>query len=293
MIAFSVPPLPVFITGGRGVFQKGKKHFHRVYTVYDMLYVQHGTLFMREGEEEFAVGAGGYLILKPGLEHHGFRPCEEDTHYFWLHFTGMEADVPAKEHLQWTDILVKTETFTEPAQYLLRIPQYGRLQNRESGERLMEELLGLNEAISVEEKLQQPLQFYKLLLFLQKEALAIPSAAEKVTEQVVTYIKKHYADNIQIADMAEELHYHADYLARCMQKTMGISPLQYMNEVRLAQAKKLLAGTSAKVKEIAKLVGVQDEAYFSRLFRKREGMSAQEYRRAVQRDIRIGGREDS
>lgn len=87
-----------------------------------------------------------------------------------------------------------------------------------------------------------------------------------------------------MTDIAQELHYHADYLTRCMQKTMGVGPLQYLNEVRLQKAKQLLAATTEKIKIISQQVGIQDEMYFSRLFRKREGISPQEYRRMMQRD---------
>jgi YesN/AraC family two-component response regulator len=80
-----------------------------------------------------------------------------------------------------------------------------------------------------------------------------------------------------MTDIAEHIHYHVDYITRCMQKTMGISLLQYLNEVRLAS-------TNEKIKEIAKQVGIHDETYFSRLFRKKEGMSPQEYRRMLQRE---------
>ncbi|WP_410776930.1 AraC family transcriptional regulator [Ectobacillus funiculus] len=46
-----------------------------------------------------------------------------------------------------------------------------------------------------------------------------------------------------------------------------------------------MAATTEKIKTISRQVGIQDEMYFSRLFRKREGISPQEYRRMMQRDI--------
>ena len=95
----------------------------------------------------------------------------------------------------------------------------------------------MDDAISIEEKLKQPLHFYQVLIFLQKEAFAIPGAAEKVCEQAVAYIQRYYNRQLKMTDIAQELHYHADYLTRCMQKTMGVGPLQYLNEVRLQKAK--------------------------------------------------------
>lgn len=240
---------------------------------------------MNEAGQEYEVKEGEYLILVPGLEHFGYRECGENTHFYWFHFQAEKPLTLSEKHsFSWTDVLIEEETFTEPAVFLLRIPQYGMLQNRELGERLLEELVQAGDSISIEEKLRQPLLFYRFLLLLQKEALAIPSAAEKVSEQAAAYIGQHYTEEVKMADIAEQLHYHVDYITRCMQKTMGISPLQYLNEIRISRAKRLLETTNEKVKSIAKQVGIQDETYFSRMFRKKEGMSPQVYRRMTQRE---------
>ncbi|MFP3122285.1 AraC family transcriptional regulator [Ectobacillus funiculus] len=82
----------------------------------------------------------------------------------------------------------------------------------------------MDDAISIEEKLKQPLHFYQVLIFLQKEAFAIPGAAEKVCEQAVAYIQRYYNRQLKMTDIAQELHYHADYLTRCMQKNDGGRP---------------------------------------------------------------------
>ncbi|MBO9128680.1 AraC family transcriptional regulator [Bacillus sp. 165] len=284
-LLFQIPPFPTFIKVGKGTFGKGKKHFRRIYTVFDFLYVQKGTLFMNEDGKEFEIREGEYIILSPGHEHFGYRPCEESTDYYWCHFLAHAPYFLTDEkEIQWNDVLVAEETFTEPAQFLMQIPQSGSLQNKDLGERMLEDLTSANDHALIENKLQQQLHFHKFLLFLQKEALAIPSAAEKVSEQAIAYILEHYREEMKITDIAERLHYHADYITRCMQKTMGMGPLQYLNEVRLASAKKYLSSTNEKIKKIAKQVGIHDETYFSRLFRKKEGMSPQEYRRMLQRE---------
>ncbi len=44
-IIFTIPPLPVLITGGEGLFKKGEKHVRREYSVFDLLYVIQGNYF--------------------------------------------------------------------------------------------------------------------------------------------------------------------------------------------------------------------------------------------------------
>ncbi|UOY92105.1 AraC family transcriptional regulator [Ectobacillus sp. JY-23] len=283
VLSMAIPPLPVFIKAGKGVFRKGRKHFRRTYTVFDCIYVQSGTLYMREEDIEYEVKAGEYILLIPGFEHAGYRNCTEDTSIYWFHFVleGLFA-CQETEHVSWSDLLNREETFTEPAKFTLQIPRYGGVQNKEMAERLLEDLV--NGGDSVESKLQQPVRLYQFLLFLQKEALGIPSAAEKVSEQAAAYLRMHYREDVKMTDVARHILYNVDYITRCMQKQMGISPLQYLNEIRLSEAKKRLVVTNDKIKVIARDVGFMDEGYFSRLFRKKEGVSPLTYRRMVRRE---------
>lgn len=62
-----------------------------------------------------------------------------------------------------------------------------------------------------------------------------------------------------------------------------VSALQYVHDYRLKVAKKKLAATNETVAAIAKQVGFEDGAYFSRVFKKLEGMTPSEYRRFIQR----------
>jgi YesN/AraC family two-component response regulator len=86
-----------------------------------------------------------------------------------------------------------------------------------------------------------------------------------------------------MSDMSTFLHFHPDYITRCVQKTIGISPMQYLYQFRIAQAKRLLSTTNDKISSICKDVGIEDQGYFSKLFRKLEGMSPIQYRRIVHR----------
>lgn len=59
----------------------------------------------------------------------------------------------------------------------------------------------------------------------------------------------------------------------------GMTPLQYLLDIRLANAKKLLESTNYSIGEVASLVGYDNALYFSRLFHKHVGISPKEYRK--------------
>ncbi|MBM7702621.1 AraC family transcriptional regulator [Metabacillus iocasae] len=284
MVTFKLPPFPTFIIGGTHTFLKGKKHFKRTYTVFDLLYVKRGTLYMSENEMEYKVNEGEYILLSPGLEHYGHKGCDERTDVIWFHFS-VEGSFSYETNasLQWRDLFQKEGTFTEPAQFIFQIPTYGRFDNRAIMEQKLDELVHLNEYGSVENKLQQQMIFQEILIILQKEALAIPTAAERVCDKYIAYIRAHFKEDLSVQEVALKLHYHPDYIARSMKKTMGVGPVEYLQQYRISQSKILLATTDMKIKEVAEKVGIQDDTYFSRLFRKKEGVSPNRYRRFVHR----------
>ncbi|QFT88334.1 HTH-type transcriptional activator RhaR [Bacillus sp. THAF10] len=285
MIGMSIPPFPSFIRGGEYTFQKGERHFTRVFTVFDLLYVKKGTLYMQEGEEQFEVKEGQYVILVPGKKHKGYEDCRTKTDYFWLHFT-VENDkfqMVADKQLDWSFVYKKEPTFTEVGHYHFHLPQYGEVKRREIVEQQLTSLLAKSEAHVPDFYLKQQIHFSEFIVQLQKEAFSIPSATEKVCEISMKYIQDHYKEPINMTVLKEKLNFHPDYMTRCMQKTIGKSPMQYLTHFRLHHAKRLLADSEYKVSAISREVGIEDVTYFSKLFKKMEGTTPMEYRRLVHR----------
>ncbi len=103
-ILFTVPPFPVFIAAGEGVFKKGETHVRRVFSVFDLIYVKQGTLYITENETSFSVEGGEYILLSPGLEHYGTKGSDEATSYYWLHFDEHRYEFTAKGGSNWSEL---------------------------------------------------------------------------------------------------------------------------------------------------------------------------------------------
>lgn len=97
-------------------------------------------------------------------------------------------------------------------------------------------------------------------------------------EQALLIIAENYNHPITINEIAEQVGCERRKLAYLFEKQMGISPIQYLTEYRLKQAKNLLHFTSHSISEIAELIGYNDIYYFSRVFKKHFDMSPTEYR---------------
>lgn len=286
-LIFEVPPFPTYIAGSKDCFNEGKKHMRRcTFSVFDLLIVNKGVLYICEDGVKYDVKAGEYLILMPGLEHFGYKACTVDTHYSWIHFC-LEKPYVLKNctDINWGMVLKQEHTYIESAKHMFHIPRYGKIGSQEFINHELDRLFSFNDTNSPEKRLKEQIVFQELILQLQKDSIQIPTSAEQVTKQVITFIQKNYQkEAIKMEDISKQLLFHSDYITRCMQKTLGITPLQYLTSYRLSIAKKQLTTTNEKLDSISRQVGIADSAYFSRLFKKVEGITPNEYRRLAKRE---------
>ena len=97
--------------------------------------------------------------------------------------------------------------------------------------------------------------------------------------EIAAYIERHYAEAITGEDIEEKFFLTFDHANRIFHKTMGCSIIKYRNIVRIQYAKAKMRATNMPVKEIAMEVGFENAHYFSRMFKKNEGLSPSEYKR--------------
>lgn len=99
-----------------------------------------------------------------------------------------------------------------------------------------------------------------------------------IVSKALKYIKEHSREHIQLADVAEQCYVSQWHLSKLLNKHTGENFSAALNKARIAEAKELLKDPSRRICDIAETVGFQDLAHFSRVFKKLEGISANEYR---------------
>ncbi|MGI2296246.1 ABC transporter substrate-binding protein [Paenibacillus sp. GXUN7292] len=92
-------------------------------------------------------------------------------------------------------------------------------------------------------------------------------------EKTKAYLECNYYEPITIDQLAHMAEVSSKYYVELFKKAYGKSAIEYVTEIRINQAKKLMAQSSAKLREIAHQVGYNDEFYFSRMFKKQVGVS--------------------
>lgn len=101
-----------------------------------------------------------------------------------------------------------------------------------------------------------------------------------ITSRAIMYIEQNYAKDIQVEQLAQLSGVSVQHFCRVFKMRTSMRPLEYIANRRVAAAKSLLINTSLEIGEIGKQVGYPDRNYFSIVFRRMEGISPRDYRRA-------------
>ncbi len=125
------------------------------------------------------------------------------------------------------------------------------------------------------------MQALLLLVREQTEAIAIStgcsfkSANKKyVVEQMIEYFEDHYAEKISLDQIADNTYLSTVYISKIFKAETGDTPIRYLINIRLEKAKELLEnGWEGSIQEVAMEVGYDDAYHFSKLFKKRYGVS--------------------
>lgn len=100
----------------------------------------------------------------------------------------------------------------------------------------------------------------------------------KVVLHAAYYVKKHYAEDLSLPDVARYANVTATYLSNHFKENTGGTLRDYITATRIDAAKGLLVLGGKKVSEVAEAVGFYDAKYFTRTFKKFTGLSPAEYR---------------
>lgn len=95
----------------------------------------------------------------------------------------------------------------------------------------------------------------------------------------VEYLSEHIEENPSIAELARQCNISQVYLRKQFQKTMGLSPVEYRNVLRLNRARAYLEYGDISIQEISDMLGYATVSHFIKVFRRKYGISPLQYRK--------------
>ena len=113
----------------------------------------------------------------------------------------------------------------------------------------------------------------------KEEAGAADGDSFSYVEYAIQYINNHFMDKLRVLELAERIGISRSYLVKLMHRETGMSPQEYLIEVRMRRAREILLRTEDPIREIAAECGYEDPLSFSKSFKSRHGLSPSEYRK--------------
>ena len=102
-----------------------------------------------------------------------------------------------------------------------------------------------------------------------------------VIQDIEKYIEENLDKKLSLTDIAESIHMNKSYISRMFKEKAGENLFDYINKRKIEKAKQLIKNNELRMYEIALNVGMEDTAYFSRVFKKYEGISPSEYQKEL------------
>lgn len=278
-----IPPMPYYLNSGEAVIEPGGCHPARKHLgVFDLLVVTRGALYLTENGESYRISKGEALLLFPDGYHYAHRPCEEQTHFYWVHFNHVREWKTVPDDYAGRTDLHERRTILQN-QFTVHVMKYGRLSFPEHTYMRLDELLATVHEPSGFARFREQSQFHEIFQLLRPaEGTISQSTIGMVAEKAAYYLRRHYTEQVSYKQLGEEMNYHPTYISRCMKQVYQCTPLEYLNQYRLEQARFLLVNSDYKVSQIAEKVGFPTIPYFTKCFKEQVRMSPREFRNKFQ-----------
>lgn len=279
-ISIAIPPFPIFIEGNLTEYEIGTLHPDRKNLEYfDIIFVKEGALYIGEEGEDYTVRKDEMLVLLPNKHHYPLKPTDEITKFYWIHLFTSGNYVQSHQARQLeSDIPIPSLHFHNKFHTLHLMKKCQLIDTEE----IYQKVHGLLVETTKKETditfwdIQQ--RFFSLLNLLDGQNNA-KDISVLIAEKVEQFIRANFNQEITNDTLAAEFNLHENTLAKYLKQYYGYTPMEYLKEYRLEQARGLLLKTDYPIQKIAELCGYNWVPYFSRSFKQRFEISPLQYRK--------------
>ncbi len=221
-----------------------------------------------DGDESFITRTGDLLLFSPETPHYyGRAPGSADWYHRWVYF---------RPRGYWANWLKWPHPTRRVGRLSLGSPEliaefdalFQEIDRTHRGERRTSEEL----AINLLERL--------LIRAYEERPENLPKPIDSRVQAACQFIAKNLADDLGLDAIARHVCLSPSRLAHLFREQMGMNIVRWREDQRVLLAKHLLQSTRTPVSRVSEIVGYEDQLYFSRVFRKRVGISPSGYRKS-------------
>ncbi len=231
-------------------------HWHEDIEIH---YILSGKMVGTCNQEAYAAMEGDLAIANSNNLHSGHGEGEEITNAIVI-ILNMEA---LSQRLAARNIVFQNVISGDSVISTLMHQLYQEVTLREDGYRLMCKGIVL-------QLMAHLTRHYVKEELTEKESIRKSQKLERFLP-VIQYVAKHYGEDVSNKDLADIIHLGEDRFNHLFKECMGVSPLQYINGIRMEKAMNFLKLGQYSSTEVASMVGIPDYNHFGRLFRRTYG----------------------
>ena len=233
---------------------------------YYLMYMDQGSMDVVLDGQARTIQPGHLVIFHPGDETWYIKRDEHEQVYYWAHFTGSGVK----------EILAGCGLETSGVYYIG--------SSQEIAEAFRAVFQNYIDRDSCHE-IAAAAQMTNILVQMRRNLDTLASTrsglmAGKLKESL-NFIHRHYSQSISVRELANLEHLSTSRYCALFRQVMGISPQSFIIDLRLHMAAELMMKTDLSIKQIAHMIGYDDQLYFSRLFRNKRGLSPRQYIRSL------------
>lgn len=214
-------------------------------------------------DSEVIIGTPNTLILIPaGTRHDYCVPYPDAAEKLWIH---LNLEIDSKSIF---DII--------PVPYQITVTDPEKMKS------LFYSIFACSQYKDITGLMQLQSYCFELIAYYFQEAgishpFHTPNSASSILK-AAGYIQDHLASPPSIADLAAMFHFNTSYFIRIFKKQMGLSPHQYITQLKMERAKNLMENSNMSIARIAHSVGFDDAKHFSKAFKKYSNFTPSQYR---------------
>lgn len=250
-----------------GTLQSIEPHVSKRDNLASLLFfiVQKGDGYVEYHGQRTALSSGDCVFINCLEEYAHESSKDHPWELTWVHFYGKEASAIYKHYCEQNGLYVFHPS--DPIPFHNTLNQLFQQQAAKAS--LFEQLC---------HKELTDLVTLCYLASANTHSCVVDSTQEKILA-IRDYMDLHFAENINLDSLSEYFYISKFHLSREFKKVTGATPLNYLTNRRINEAKRLLRFTKDPISSIAVSSGIPDVNYFTKLFSKYENMTPSAYRK--------------